>query len=61
MTNTPFHSGELAVQERAGEAAIARRNNADRALAETYVRPLEREIFARSHAGGEGDCEQHVI
>jgi hypothetical protein len=61
MTNTPFHSGVLAVQERAGEAAIARRNNADRALAETYVRPLEREIFARSHAGGEGDCEQHVI
>jgi predicted pyridoxine 5'-phosphate oxidase superfamily flavin-nucleotide-binding protein len=26
MTNPPFHSGELAVQERAGEAAIARRN-----------------------------------
>ncbi len=26
MTNAPFHSGELAVQERAGEAAIARRN-----------------------------------
>ena len=26
MTNSPFHSGELAVQERAGEAAIARRN-----------------------------------
>src|ERR1700686_441174 len=26
MTNVPFHSGELAVQERAGEAAIARRN-----------------------------------
>jgi predicted pyridoxine 5'-phosphate oxidase superfamily flavin-nucleotide-binding protein len=28
MTNAPFHSGELAVQERAGEAAIARRNSA---------------------------------
>ena len=26
MTNAPFHSGELMVQERAGEAAIARRN-----------------------------------
>ncbi len=26
MTNTPFHRGELAVQERAGETAIARRN-----------------------------------
>lgn len=26
MTKTPFHSGELAVQERAGETAIARRN-----------------------------------
>ena len=26
MTNAPFHSGELKVQERAGEAAIARRN-----------------------------------
>ena len=26
MTNVPFHSGELMVQERAGEAAIARRN-----------------------------------
>ena len=26
MTNAPFHSGELAVQERASEAAIARRN-----------------------------------
>src|SRR5260370_20782439 len=35
--------------------------NADRTLAETYVRPLERKIFARSHAGGESDCEQHVI
>ena len=22
---------------------------------------FEREIFAGSHAGGEGDCEQHVI
>ena len=28
MTKAPFHSGELAVQERAGEAAIARRNGA---------------------------------
>ena len=28
MTNAPFHSGELMVQERAGEAAIARRNAA---------------------------------
>ena len=27
MTNAPFHRGELMVQERAGEAAIARRNS----------------------------------
>ena len=26
MTNTPFHRGELTVQERTGETAIARRN-----------------------------------
>src|ERR1700688_1933940 len=26
MTSAPFHSGELMIQKRAGEAAIARRN-----------------------------------